>query len=193
MTAYRKTEIARRLGEPPRKVQFWVDEKIVTPDIVPPSGRGKAMLFSERNLIEFGMIQIMKDEFGLGLAAIKNILAELRMISDPDQRTNSSLEFASDFYTNLEWGTELELLYVYQHRDPTSGVLYEAVKSLSYRGQDILSITEPKVISEQIDDQRHLKEVHPPSFEAFLASSLPVTVVGIGKIKNLALERLGIK
>jgi hypothetical protein len=139
------------------------------------------------------MIQIMKDEFGLGLAAIKNILAELRMISDPDQRTNSSLEFASDFYTNLEWGTELELLYVYQHRDPTSGVLYEAVKSLSYRGQDILSITEPKVISEQIDDQRHLKEVHPPSFEAFLASSLPVTVVGIGKIKNLALERLGIK
>jgi DNA-binding transcriptional MerR regulator len=192
MDAYRKREIAKRLGEPPRKIQFWVDEGIVTPDIKPPSGRGKAMLFSERNLIEFGMIQIMKDEFGLGLAAIKKILAELRMISDPDQRKNSALEFASDFYTNLEWGTELELLYVYQHRDPTSGMLYEAVITQSDRAQDILRIMEPKVISEPIDDQKDFKEVYPPSFKAFLASSLPVTVVGIGKMKNLALERLGI-
>ena len=92
MVSYSKRDIAERIGETTRKISWWIDQELVLPDIAPSRGKGAPLVFSERNLIEFRMIQIMKDECGLSLASIKNILAQLRMISDPDQRKNSYLK-----------------------------------------------------------------------------------------------------
>jgi len=101
---YTKSEIAKRLNEPPRKIQFWVDSGLVVPDVVPPSGRGKAMFFSGRNLIEFGMIQVLQ-KCSLTLETIKKIFSLLR----------KGLSKYDDFFIDHNWGIENEIFFtIYQ-------------------------------------------------------------------------------
>ena len=101
---YTKTEMAKRLNEPPRKIQFWVDSGLIVPDIVPPSGRGRAVVFSERNLIEFGMIQVLQ-KCSLTLETIKKIFSLLR----------KDVHEYDDFFYSPGWGRETELFFtIYQ-------------------------------------------------------------------------------
>lgn len=100
MTEYRKAEIAKILGESSRKIQYLVDEGLVIPDISPPSGKGKAMIFSEKNLIEFEMIRLLQKKCKLKLREIRSILDSLRR-----------KKYAPDFYTNLNWGQNWEIIY----------------------------------------------------------------------------------
>ena len=52
MITYLKSDIAKIINEPPRKIQAWTDFGLVIPDIVPPRGKGFARVYSEKNLIE---------------------------------------------------------------------------------------------------------------------------------------------
>jgi DNA-binding transcriptional MerR regulator len=95
---FRKTEVAQILGESPRKIQFWVDQGLVIPDVIPPSGKGRAVIFSVKNLIEFEMIRILQNKCKLKLSFIRSFLNSLR-------------ETEQDFYSNPEWGKSLDIFY----------------------------------------------------------------------------------
>ena len=100
---YLKSDIANIINEPPRKIQAWTDFGLVVPDIVPPRGKGFARVYSERNLIEFGMVKIWKDQDMLSLDLIRLVLNGLRE-AKTDQIN------ADNFYTSSEWGHSKELV-----------------------------------------------------------------------------------
>ena len=79
MTEYLKRDIAKIIGKPIRTIQYWTDYGLVIPDIVPAQGKGKARVYSERNLIEFGMIDIISKELGLSLEEIRILLRFLHL------------------------------------------------------------------------------------------------------------------
>ena len=58
-----KSEIAKRLGKSSlaRRVQFYTDRGLVTPDIDNPKGRGTNRDYSEANLVEFRIIEHLKE------------------------------------------------------------------------------------------------------------------------------------
>ena len=171
MKQYRKTEIARLLGEPTRKIQFWLDSGIVVPDLVPPSGRGKAVIFSYRNLIEFGMVQILHRKYGLKLGEIKIILEVLR---GEHADVVTDVDFA-DFYANRDWGSKRELIVIKTlpaDPDGYSFLITLIDKKGIFRGPDgkevgLSSILEPK------KDNTALYSA---------------TIMLLGSIKNLAVE-----
>ena len=78
MAEYSKRDIAGILGRSHRNITYWTDFGLVIPDIQPSQGRGVARIYSERNLIEFGMIDIMNKDFGVNLDTIRDILQVLR-------------------------------------------------------------------------------------------------------------------
>jgi DNA-binding transcriptional MerR regulator len=186
MPEYTKREIAEKIGEPVRKLHWWVREELVVPDVAPSRGKGSPLIFSERNLIEFIMFKIMLEECQLSLSAIKAVLDELRKAHAGDR---SRFEFANDFYTDSMWGTDLELIYVYQHQHPETHMIFEAIKTES----GTFTIIQPKPIKKPIDNEGHFELIDPPSFEEALGRNLSVTLIRLGEIKNLALKRLVIK
>ncbi|MEJ2286762.1 MAG: hypothetical protein P8X85_24595, partial [Desulfobacterales bacterium] len=78
MTEYFKRDIAAKLGRSHRNITYWTDLGIVLPDVQASQGRGIARIYSERNLIEFGMIDIMVIDYGISLDSIRYILKILR-------------------------------------------------------------------------------------------------------------------
>ena len=113
MDEYRKRDIADIITRPLRTIQYWTDLKLVEPDIVPPTGKGIARVYSERNMIEFCMIDEMVKTHGVALEIIGTILESLRGGQYGD------IKF-EDFYTNhTKWGKERELLFVmdYLHKE----------------------------------------------------------------------------
>jgi DNA-binding transcriptional MerR regulator len=104
MAQYTKSEIANYLGISPRNVQFWVDLELVIPAISPRSGRGKALLFSETNLVQFNMAIILR-ESGISLGTIAAIFENIR-------RGELKGQDLKDFFKGMwRWGNELELVY----------------------------------------------------------------------------------
>jgi DNA-binding transcriptional MerR regulator len=99
-------KIAEQVGRTKRTVKLWTDEGIIIPDVQPPQGRGVARLYSERNLIEFSMVDSLLDE-GVNLSVIKVILAEARKYRD--------------FYKDPAWGKDKDLIYIGDFRNPELG------------------------------------------------------------------------
>jgi DNA-binding transcriptional MerR regulator len=174
MAEYRKTEIAKKLRMSPRKTQYWVDEKIVIPEIVPPSGRGRAMLFSEKNLIEFAMAQFLQaHEFTL-----VEISAALQILRG-EVETDINLE---DFYTNAEWGVKKDVVVIkpYPAFDPETN---ERSFTLFYvekdeEGNYVNSDGETVLMGDLVEDSER-------GIDMF-----SVTVLLLGNLKNMAIEAL---
>ena len=77
-TEYTKRDIAKILELSVRKVTFWTDFGLVIPDIKPSRGKGRARLYSERNLIEFAMIDILINQVKISLNNVRYIFESLR-------------------------------------------------------------------------------------------------------------------
>lgn len=112
-TEYSKRDIAERLDLSVRKVTYWTDFGLVIPDIKPSRGKGKARVYSERNLIEFAMIKIMVDELDIGLDTIQYIFQNLRFKAPP--------EF-DGFLDYSDWGRTKDLIYVGTRRGALSPI-----------------------------------------------------------------------
>jgi DNA-binding transcriptional MerR regulator len=150
------------LGEPPRTVQYWVDYELVLPDISPPSGRGKGMLFSTENIMQLGMIKALQQS-GVSLGHITVIMHLLRA-SGP-----------KDFFSNLDFGTDKELLYVCAFSTERQVPL------------GLFEVTIPVMSSERLREaqKRFLKDDDP-----FFGGTLYFTTVMLGQVKKAAIQLL---
>ena len=119
-----KREIAGLLGKPPRTIQYWTDIGLIIPDIQPSQGKGKARIYSSRNLLEFTMISVMVEHIGVKLETIKYIFQCLREGEDIFHREVMFSDYKDtedipgdkrilfkDFFENSDWGVKKELSY----------------------------------------------------------------------------------
>lgn len=97
---YLKSDVAQILNKPARTIMFWTDCGTITPDIQPSQGRGKARIYSERNLIEFAMTDVLSKEHGFSLQVIGNIFKRIRK------------EKFETFYTDPDWINNWEMVFV---------------------------------------------------------------------------------
>ena len=104
MREYRKAAIAKRIGERPQTIQFWVKQGLLEPDIEPRQGKGKALVFSERNLLEAAMIHIIKERQIVFLFTAREIMEGLR-------KGRYKNQVFKDFFDNPEWGETKELIF----------------------------------------------------------------------------------
>jgi len=107
---YKRIEVQQSTGLPARRIQFYVDSGLVVPDIRGPSGKGRSMIFSGRNLIEFGMIQVLQEDLGLSLQSIREILNGLR--EGKSSVEDMTMVKFHDFFTSDRYGRDIELIYV---------------------------------------------------------------------------------
>lgn len=110
MAEYLIRDIARILGKPPRTIKFWADSGLVIADIEPSQGKGRARVFSGRNLLQFAMVDIMVGELNVHLTDVKDILNWLRKGSYFWGENGPRCEF-EDFFENPQWGLSKELVY----------------------------------------------------------------------------------
>lgn len=177
-----------------RTIQYWTDIGLVEPDIQPSRGKGKARVYSERNLIEFGMIDLMVTELNYALKEVEAILSLLRigyMLEGLDESQKEEVlkevlkkmklekldkDFVKetlDFYTNPEWGIAKDLSYtnVRYMSDDAEG------KKGTLRQTIYLHFTDPNEDELVVSGQR-------------IVSTRSLMV---GKVKNQAMRKLGLK
>jgi DNA-binding transcriptional MerR regulator len=186
MTKYRKTEIAKILGESSRKIQFWVDSGLVKPDVVPPSGKGKAMIFSENNLIQFKMIKILQMDCKLGLTTIRIILDILR-------KGEFKGEKFRDFFTNPLWGQDRDVIFIQSQPDNDARAI--SVKEVAWhppidtieKKRHVLGITRRGKYDSIMDQWI-------PEWRMALGDPkiLSYETIYLGKVKILAMNKLGL-
>jgi DNA-binding transcriptional MerR regulator len=132
---YSKHDVSRNLKRSIRTIKFWTDEGLVVPDIVPSQGRGKARVYSSRNLLEFAMVAFLS-ELEVELALIRAIMTGLRKgfdeVKGEGGKKHRVAEF-SDFFENEDWGNVRELVFVvarfYGSSRPVSGFRIMEVKT----------------------------------------------------------------
>lgn len=100
MAEYTSSGIEKITGMSRRKVQFLVDFGIVEPK---ERGRGKAIVYTESNLIEIMMTKILQEQKVTNLK-IKGIFDHLKEENNDGKYT--------DFFTDYEWGVTKDLVHV---------------------------------------------------------------------------------
>jgi DNA-binding transcriptional MerR regulator len=135
---YTKADIANILKKKKRTIQYWTDFGLVIPDVSPSQGRGKARVYSDRNLVEFAMIDYLS-RLHIELASVKAIMAGLRKGYDEIKGDNGEVQKItfSDFFRNREWGDTKELAFV---------EVWYPVKSLEAKAQALLADREFQLI-----------------------------------------------
>ena len=209
MTEYSKRDIAKIINRSHRNITYWTDFGLVVPDIQPSSGRGIARVYSERNLIEFGMLDIMVKDYGISLDSIRYILKILRDGSfekgfDVSSGLILKMEFKttdiSDFYENGEWGSEKDLLYVedlsllYEDlpkeiEDQLSESLYDVmIEGRYYKYIRDFFIKDPGSSYDEIFD--YMFEPYGGEWES---KGRYMKIIWLGGIRNSAMIKVGVK
>jgi hypothetical protein len=157
MTEYDKNDIAKLIGRPVRTVEYF--SKIGLPDVEPP-GRGRAQVYTETNLREFGMVEILSQKHARELSLIKAILHLIR-------------NEVPDFFSNNEWGESKELVFM------------EATSPSSKKGGDIVDHISIEPI-EKGPDGRYALDALSAGFRDGAHFSIKTTF--LGAIKREALK-----
>ena len=89
-TEYTKRDVAEFIEESHRTITYWTDFVGIIPDIQPSAGRGKARIYSTRNLVEFKMIQLMS-RLNVKLETVRYIMQNLRMGYDIEQSRRAAI------------------------------------------------------------------------------------------------------
>jgi len=110
---YTKRDISKIIvGLSIRTVQYYTDFGIVVPDISPSQGRGKTRIYSERNLVQFAMIEFMTSNLRVDLNTAKHVMDTLRKgYFVREWATRPSKESFYDFFSDEQWGVDKELAY----------------------------------------------------------------------------------
>jgi DNA-binding transcriptional MerR regulator len=178
-TEYSKRDIAERLGLSVRKVTYWTDFGLVVPDIKPSRGKGKARVYSERNLIEFAMIDVMVDKLKINLDTIQKIFQTLRVGFDPRDvhirdlaESNEPIPKFSGFLDRGEWGRTKELIYT----EWCSPSLFIGSATSFY----------------VVDSKSGMNEIIEWDLEEGRTMAYQ-NIIFLGEIKIIAMEKLGLK
>ena len=176
---YRRSDVARITGLSVSKIKFLVNSGLVTPEIPAPQ-QGSFATFSDKNLIEFGMIQVLQDEYGLDLNTIGSIfdlLREGKCSYFESVKGRKEGEFI-DFFANDVFGTEVDLVYLEQTPQQPKYLLLT------------------KVLKEDCPYGSSLKRgEYLPQFEDRLGQMMRegrVHMVALGVVKKKAMQNLGI-
>lgn len=110
MQQFSKRDIATALNLPVRTITFWTDFGLVLPDISPSQGKGKARLYSRKNLIQFAMINCLSRQIGISLDDVQKIMLTLNK-GHYVRPKGERIDF-SDFFTDDQWGVTKELCYI---------------------------------------------------------------------------------
>lgn len=165
MEQYLKRDIADLTGESLRQIQFWTGAGLVKPDIFSSGGKGVSKIYSERNLIEFKMIQAIRDRLGMGRGIQINVMKDIfdGLRKGEYDKGIKNLIF-KDFYTNPEWGVKRELIFIFHGWAGPRG--FHIVKKNRYGSF----------------------APHPTIFASAIKSASVFTVLMLGDIKNIALK-----
>jgi len=123
---YTKREVAERTGRRTNTINYYVNEGIIIPDIEPQAGRGKPMVFSDRNLVEIKMIEHMaRMGVSLGVAQIAlgilrkgswypgDILLEMHDSAEAAlKRIKKETVSFNDFWKSSKWGGLKEVVFL---------------------------------------------------------------------------------
>jgi DNA-binding transcriptional MerR regulator len=75
---FSRKKVAEIVGIPPRRIQFYTDEQLTTPEVSNPKGkRGATRYYSRRNIIDLAIIKSL-DAHGLVLSKVKWIMPFIR-------------------------------------------------------------------------------------------------------------------
>ena len=182
MEEYLKSDIAKIIDRPIRTIQYWTDQKLVIPDIEPSQGRGKARVYSKRNLIEFAMIVVMSSWSNVELASIDFILEALREGRDIFSPVETTFY---DFYTNSEWGDKKELVFVQEIRfEP----MFDAIANIegAAAGNFYVIPRDKTEFTERYRQELSCRDVREGE------RTLKKSVIFLGGIKKIALKMLNI-
>jgi len=176
MEKIQKRKIAEIIDKPVRTIQYWTDQGIVIPEISPSAGKGKAREYSERNVIEFGMLAVMCGKMGFELYVAKSILDYLRwgVMSGKVQTP------PEDFFTSPEWGQTKELacvIAVDHSMNDEMGGLEPQVAFIEVKKNDEFSSKYRDPLSSKGDD---------------VFTPLARQIIFVGAIRNTALKMFGI-
>jgi DNA-binding transcriptional MerR regulator len=122
-----KSDIAIILKKNKRTIQYWTDFGLVMPDISPSMGKGKARVYSDKNLVQFAMVEYL-GQLGVELITTKDVMDGLRKgymemkfdeeivaVDDNEQIKKARMyryEFF-DFFESRAWGEEKELAFLF--------------------------------------------------------------------------------
>jgi DNA-binding transcriptional MerR regulator len=160
---YESRDIEERTGVSRRNVQFLVDVGVIEPK---ERGRGKPIKYTERNLIEVAMTQTLQER-NQTVSTIRGIFHHLREVTREGEYT--------DFFTNDAWGVTKDLIYAEATVGGGEGSLPTASGGTQRITREVgMDYQLPKEVMEDV--------VRP--------AISPIIIVPLGKIKNLALERL---
>jgi hypothetical protein len=101
MKIFSKSAIAEKIKRPKRTITSWADFGYIHPDDPRERRPGRAREFSERNLIEYGMVDAM-NRLGVKLKTVKLIMDYIQ----PDAGN------IQDFFGDSKWGKTRELAYI---------------------------------------------------------------------------------
>ena len=165
MAEYSKRDIADLIDRRHRTITYWTDFGLVIPDIQPSQGRGVARLYSDTNLLQFAMIDIMVRELGVSLDTIQGIMNGLRQGSYVDrQETRNAVHFP-DFFISHLYGNTRELLLI---------------ESRSFTHPNVPERSFALVDNYGTDFKQSAK-----SFGGVM------TIIPLGQVKVMAMEKLG--
>ena len=203
MEQYLKRDIAKTINRPIRTIQYWTDEGLVVPDIVPSEGKGKARVYSKRNLIEFAMVNVMcgPGQMYLDLNTAKFILKVLRY--GGYEKPDSNFQFVQyaesnkkggwyvprgvnpikDFYTSEDWGKVKELACVLS----TDRSLFDE-KAITNPVEGFFIIPRDDEFVSKVY-REHISCIGDPG--AFLP--LARQIIFVSAIRNTAMDMFGIK
>lgn len=167
MNKFTKPDIAEIIDESIRKIKTWTDLGLITPDIVPATGKGVEQVYSQKNLIEFGMIKLLKDKYACSINFIRHILTSLNKEIDITKDAFTKL----DFFSDPQIGINKEILYISQDFKTNRGIyIYVAKKN-----------------------QNSVFEIESNVIAAGVNKFGVITVISLGKIRNEAIEKFSIK
>lgn len=165
MSEYHSRDIEKLTGASKRKVQYLVDMGIIIPK---ERGRGKPIIYTERNLIEVMMTLIFQEK-RLSNIVISSVFEQLRKAEK-----KKSMDCA-DFFTNDEWGTRKDLLFAH------ATVVVGEGPTVVGGGREQF-VTDRVGINYTIPDAIMDRVIRP--------AIGPITLIPLGKVKNQALKRL---
>jgi len=182
MSEFSKRDIARILNRPQRTVAYWADFGFVIPEIQPSQGKGITRVYSDRNLVEFGMIDVMVKDLKISLDTIQSVFIGMR-----ENRGHDGDTVANRFWGwshGRRYGSDHELIYYESKRSFLYRIESELAEKRGLGGQrSEVRVEKGFVFTDQSDMGALFSRV---------VSGEILTLTPLGKIRGDAMHRVSI-
>lgn len=196
MEEYFKKDIARIINKPIRTITQWTDSDLIIPEIKASRGKGKARIYSKRNVIEFAMLSLMSGDMKIPQSKIKYILDHLNgNIQNDIYDSDWSPYKMKDFYDDDKWGDLKEICYISEtyynftkKAFKESEGYFKVVYSSRSAEDDQYDVSESDSFAFKHDIRFNLLYDRDPDYPVDNAT-ISMNALWLGTIKNIAIER----